>query len=149
MSTCEVPGLSAHFPSTEIASSLPGVFLSSLMVLLSCPLDSLGLPLTATHLGKPPDGPLWHLAELSPKWEILPRPSEAVGSYVFEASIKDLQLPLGEVRLGLELLQPLRPMANHSHLQLVFNLIWNQRRWHWSGSPWWSLVRPQSGLLEE
>ena len=58
---------------------------------------------------------------------VLQRPC---GSYIFEASIKDLQLPLGEVGLGLKLLQSLRPMANHGHLQLVFNLIWNQRRWH-------------------
>lgn len=68
------------------------------------------------------------MGELSPKWEVPPEPSEAGGSYVFEASIQDLQLPLGEVGLGLQLLQPLRPMAHHGHLQLIFNLIWNQRR---------------------
>lgn len=71
-------------------------------------------------MGKLPDGPpgLWET-------------SRGCGSYVFEAPIKDLQLPLGEVRLGLQLLQALRPMANHGHLQLIFDLIWNQRRWHW------------------
>jgi hypothetical protein len=49
------------------------------------------------------------------------------GSYIFEASIKDLQLSLGEIGLGLKLLQSLRPVAHHGHLQLVFNLIWKQR----------------------
>lgn len=66
------------------------------------------------------------------------------GSYVFEAPIEDLQLPLGEVRLGLQLLQALRPVANHGHLQLVFNLIWNQRRWHWDADR--GSLSDQSGL---
>lgn len=79
-------------------------------------MSSLGIEKSLALRGKPPPG----LQSLR-------------GSYVFEASIKDLQLPLGEVGLGLKLLQSLGPMANHGHLQLIFNLIWNQRRWHWSG----------------
>ena len=80
-----------------------------------------------------PEGPPVHSGELSPKWEILPGPSGLGGSYIFEAAVKDSQLPLGEIGLGLKLLQSLWPMAHHGHLQLIFNLIWNQRRWHWSG----------------
>lgn len=59
------------------------------------------LPFTTTHMEKLPDGSRWHLGELSPKWEVPPGPLEAGRSYVFEASIQDLQLPLGEVGLGL------------------------------------------------
>lgn len=126
--SCEVPGLLASLPSIEIASFLPGVFLSSQVILLSCPLYRIGLSFTTAYMEELPNGPCWHLGEKSCLDLQLP-----CGPYIFEASIKDLQLPLGKVGLGLKLLQSLWPMANHGHLQLIFNLIWNQRRWSWSG----------------
>lgn len=48
-------------------------------------------------------------------------------SYIFESPVKDLQFSLGEVRLCLKLLQSLRPMANHGHLQIILDLVWKQR----------------------
>lgn len=129
---CEVPGLLASFPSMEIASFLPEVFLSSQVILLSC-LYRIGLPFTTTHMENSLMGPVDIWKSFAPDGKSCLGLQMPCGPYIFEASIKNLQLPLGEIGLGLQLLQSLRPMANHGHLQLIFNLIWNQRRWHWSG----------------
>lgn len=44
-------------------------------------------------------------------------------TYVLEASVEYLQLPLAEVGLGLQLLEALRPVAHHSHLQVVIDFV--------------------------
>lgn len=123
----EVSGLSASFPPTETISFSPGLFLSSLVTVLSYPFTELTFLYNHTRGNTPARAPLAS-GTARPHEGRPPEPSEACGSYVFEASIKDLKLALGEVGLGLELLQSLGPMANHGHLQLVFDLIWNQRR---------------------
>lgn len=65
------------------------------------PLCTLGTPLAPEELG--------HVGSHT-------KPRSLWGSYIFESPVKDLQLPLGEIRLGLKLLQSFRPVADHGHL---------------------------------
>lgn len=66
-------------PSTEIAPSLPAVFFSSQVILLSCPLTTLTfllhLPLWKSSLMPAPP---WHLGLRSSKWEVMLGSSEVM-----------------------------------------------------------------------
>lgn len=44
-------------------------------------------------------------------------------TYIFEASVENLQLSLAEVGLSLQLLEALRPVAHHCHLQVIVNFV--------------------------
>lgn len=45
-------------------------------------------------------------------------------NYILETTVEDLQLLFGEVRLGLQLIKTLWPVAHHRHLQLVIGFIY-------------------------
>lgn len=44
--------------------------------------------------------------------------------YILETAIEDLQLLLGEVSLGLQLLESLWPVTHHRHLELIICFIY-------------------------
>lgn len=44
-------------------------------------------------------------------------------TYIFKATVEDLELLLGEIRLRLQLIESFRPMTHHGHLQLIVHFI--------------------------
>jgi len=50
------------------------------------------------------------------------------GTHVLEASVQDLQLFAGELGLLLELLQPLRAVADGGELKLILNAVCKEPR---------------------